>query len=226
MRRAVGGTALAFFAMLWLAGCGAAVDKSGGGLIRQAREEYVSLDSAIVTVTDMDSGEEEQRFTFKYDEKDTLIFSYYGKSDNSEYAQFNNGIECFTYENGEITHSTKGEPDFVRYTRAMTHPQADEGLIIYSPQSLILAEEEQVDGGTRVTHVYDAEKIGAQAEEGEVTGFTAEFFFDEDGGLEYFTETTETQVEGRTEVYAYRIEICDKNSVDRVENTVSQFMEE
>lgn len=226
MRRAFCGPISAILAVVCLSGCGAAEDKAGGTLVRRAREEYVGLDSARVIMTDMETGEEEQCFTFKYDEKDTLIFSYYGKSENSEYAQFNNGLECFTYDNGEMVHSTKGEPDFVRYTRTMTHPQADVGLLIYTPQNIISASEDSVDGGIRVTHVYDAEQIGAQTEEGEVTGFTAEYFFDEDGELEYFTETTEAQVDGRTEVYAYKIEITEKNCVGTVENTVRRFMEE
>ena len=214
------------FAVLWLSGCGEVEDKAGGERIKQARKEYTSLNSARVVMTDMETGEEEQSFTFKYDEKDTLIFAYYGKSENNEYAQFNNGLECFTYENGKLEHSIKGDSDFVRYTRKMPHPQADAGLLIYTPQNIISAEEENVNGGIKVTHEYDVKLIDAQVEDGEVTGFTAEYFFDENGGLEYFTETTEAQVDGRTEVYAYKIEITEKNSVGTVENTVKQFMDE
>lgn len=226
MRKLFGVTAAMLSAMLLLSGCGEAEDKAGGELIKRAREEYTSLESARVVMTDMETGEEEQSFTFKYDEKGTLVFSYYGKSDKTEYAQYNNGVECFTYDNGETDYSIKGDDDFVRYTRKMPHPQADAGLLIYTPQNITSAKEENVEGGIKVTHEYDVKLIGAQVEEGEVTGFTAEYFFDEDGSLEYFTETTEAQVDGKTEVYAYKIEITEKNSVGTVENTVKQFMKD
>jgi hypothetical protein len=226
MRNIVKAVFAGLAAAVIMGGCGKTEDKAGGLLIKQAREEYTSLDSAKVVMTDMATGEEEQCFTFKYDEKDTLIFSYYGKSDNSEYAQFNNGLECYTYENGEVKHSVNSDADFVRYTRKMPHPQADEGLLIYSPQNIISAKEEIVDGGIKVTHVYDAQKIGAEVEDGEVTGFTAEYYFDEDGGLEYFTETTTAEYGGEEETYAYRVDITEKNSVGIVENTVKKYMDD
>ena len=216
---------LAVICVVCFAGCSGAEDKAGGALIKQAREEYTSLDSAKVVMTEISSGEVEQTFTFKYDEKDTLVYSYYGKSDNNEYAQYNNGIECFTYENGELSHLSKGDADFVRYTRKMPHPQADAGLLIYSPQNIVDAKEETVDGGIRVTHVYDAEKIGAKVEEGTVTGFRAEYMFDGDGRLEYFDEITEAENNGSKDTYAYRVEITEQNSVDTVENTVRKFMD-
>ena len=209
-----------------LSACGKVGDKAGGALIKQAREEYTSLDSARVVMTDMSTGEEAQSFTFKYDEKDTLVYSYYGKSANSEYAQYNNGLESFTYENGKVSHMSKGDADFVRYTRKLPHPQADAGLLIYSPENITEAKEETVDGGIKVTHVYDAEKIGAQVEEGSVKGFRAEYMFDNDGKLKYFDEITDAENNGSAVTYDYRVEITQQNSVDTVENTVKRFIEE
>ena len=225
MRKLFAGVLPVVLCIIGFSGC-SGEDKAGGLLIKQAREEYTSLNSARVIMTDMSTGEEAQSFTFKYDEKDVLVFSYYGKSENNEYAQFNNGMECFTYENGELDYSKKGDEDFVRYTRKMPHPQADAGLLIYDPQRITSAREETVDGGIKVTHVYDADMIGAKVEEGTVTGFTAEYFFDGDGGLEYFTETTEADNDGKHETYSYRIDITERNSVGTVENTVKQFMKE
>ena len=208
-----------------LSACGRVEDKAGGALIKKAREEYTSLNSAKVVMTDLSTGEEAQSFTFKYDEKDTLVYAYYGKSANSEYAQYNNGLECFTYENGEVSHISKGDADFVRYTRKLPHPQADAGLLIYIPENTTDAKEETVSGGIKVTHIYDAQKIGAQVEEGNVTGFRAEYMFDNDGVLEYFDEITDSENNGRQETYAYRVELTQQNSVDTVENTVKRFMD-
>ncbi|MCC3350390.1 hypothetical protein [Ruminococcus albus] len=114
----------------------------------------------------------------------------------------------------------------MRYTRKLPHPQADAGLLIYSPENITEAKEETVDGGIKVTHVYDAEKIGAQVEEGSVKGFRAEYMFDNDGKLKYFDEITDAENNGSAVTYDYRVEITQQNSVDTVENTVKRFIEE
>ena len=41
-------------------------------LVYQAREDYAALDSAKVVITNEDTGDIEQEFTFKYDEKNVL----------------------------------------------------------------------------------------------------------------------------------------------------------
>ena len=42
-------------------------------LVYQAREDYATLDSAKVVITNEDTGDIEQEFTFKYDEKDVQV---------------------------------------------------------------------------------------------------------------------------------------------------------
>lgn len=204
--------------------CGQAQDKLGGELVKAAREKYAALDSAKVIMTNTETGEIEQTFTFKYDEKDVLMYSYYGKNGDVEYAQYNNGAECFTYDNGEYTHLVKGQSGFSQYTRELTHPQADEGLLIYDPENIISDEQTaQEDGTTVYTYVYDTEKIGASVDEGQVTGFSVQYCFDENDELMYFTEVTEAQADGEDKVYSYKVEITQQNSVDKVENTTEQF---
>lgn len=219
---------------LFAAGCAACVcllsgcssdDVEGGELIKEARKAYTSLNSAVVTMTNEQTGEVEQTFTFKYDEKDVLMFSYYGKSDSTEYAQYNNGAESFTYDNGKYSHCTRGEDDFVQYTRAVTHPQADEGLLIYDPDCISDASVTEEDGITHIKHVYDVEKIAAQAESGEVTGFEADYYFD-GSELQYFVETTTANDGGKETVHSYRVDITQKNAVDRVENTTDRFKDQ
>ena len=104
-------------------------------LVYQAREDYAALDSAKVVITNEDTGDIEQEFTFKYDEKDVLTYSYYGKNGGKEYAQYNNGIESYTYDNGEYSHLVNGDKDFSKYTRKAKHPQADEGMIMSETDS-------------------------------------------------------------------------------------------
>ncbi len=209
--------------MLMLCSCmGSVKDAEGGELIKKARSAYKELNSARVLMTNTDSGEVEQEFTFKYDEKDILTFSYKGKSEKNEYAQYNNGAELFTYENGELSYIQRGEEGFVLYTRDTTHPQADEGLILYSPQAITEAKVTEENGVTHISHKYDADKIGARSESGTVTGFSADYWFSGEELL-YFVETTDTEENGETKHYSYKVEITEKNAVDRVENTVKQY---
>lgn len=200
-------------------------DVEGGELIKKARKDYAELGSARVIMTNTATNEVEQEFTFKYDEKNILVYSYKGKSEKSEYAQFNNGVEMFTYENGELTHVLKGEKAFSLYVRGATHPQADEGLILYSPSAVSSAEVTDEGGVTHIRHIYDIDKINAQSESGKVTGFYADYYFDGEE-LQYFVETTDTEENGAKKTYSYRVDITEKNAVQSVPNTVKQYEQE
>lgn len=171
-----------------------------------------------------DTDEVEQEFTFKYDEKDVLTYSYYGKSENSEYAQYNNGAKCDTFDNGEFTHAVKGESGFSKYTRQITHPQADEGLLIYTPVYITEAEVSDEGDITHIHHEYDAEKMGAEVESGRVTGFCADYYFRGEDLL-YFVETTTAEENGEEKIYSYRVEITEKNEVEKVEDITAGMKE-
>ena len=205
--------------VLLLTGCMEPDDVEGGELIKKAREAYASLDSARVVMTNTETGECEQEFKFKYDEKGILSYSYVGKSEKSSYKQFNNGYESFTEENGKVTHLVRGDKDFAAYSKDAKHPQADMGLIIYQPGSVKEASVTEDGDTTHVHHDYDLDKIKPELEEGEATAFYADYYFKDDELL-YFTETTEAKVDGRGKTYEYKIEIKDKNSVERIENPI------
>ncbi len=196
-----------------------APDVEGGDKIKKAREAYASLDSARVVMTNTETGECEQEFIFKYDEKGMLSYSYVGKSEKSSYKQFNNGYESYTEENGKVTHLVRGDNDFAAYSKDAKHPQADMGLIIYQPASVKEASVTEDGDTTHIHHDYDLDKIKPELEEGEATAFYADYYFKGDELL-YFTETTEAKVDGEGKTYAYKIEIKDKNSVERVENPI------
>ena len=142
-------TALLVVMIAMLTGCiWDTPDVEGGELIKKAREAYTSLDSARVVMTNTETGECEQEFIFKYDEKGILTYSYKGKSEKSSYAQFNNGLESYTEENGKVTHLVRGDKDFAAYSKDAKHPQADMGLIIYQPASVKTAAVTDESGET------------------------------------------------------------------------------
>lgn len=224
MKRFTAVITAAVTAALLLCSCLAVRDAEGGELIKKAREEYKALDSARVVITNTATGDIDQVFTFKYDEKDILLFSYEGRSEKNEYAQYSNGMELFTYDNGEESYLQKGDKGFVLYNRASPHPQADEGMILYSPSAVSEATVSEEEGVTHIHHVYDVDKIGAEAESGKVTSFTADYYFKGEELL-YFMETTGFEDNGEAKEYSCRIDITDRNSVDKVENTVKALKE-
>lgn len=209
-----------------LSACTGRSNVEGGELINKARDNYVSLDSAKVIMTNTESGEAEQEFTFKYDEKDVLIFSYYGKGDDKEYAYYNDGYQSDMLNNGEYTHLTSDDKDFQKYVRKSTYPQADKGLILFEAGSVKEASVKEEDGVTHITHIYDADKISNSESKDKLKEFTAEYFFDKDEKLLYFVETSVLDNDGKEERYSYKIEITEENSVGSIENVVQKIREE
>ena len=195
-------------------------DVAGSDLVKKAREEYTKLNSAKVIMTNTETNEIEQTFVFKYDEKDVLTFAYEGKYLDESYAQYNNGYECYTSENGKYTFTQRGDKNFQAYDRDSIHPQANEGLIIFSANAVEKSSVTEENGITCVEHKYDPEKIGASSDEGEVTEFNARFYFDENESLMYFTEETVIDSDGELVKHSYKVEITEKNAVENIENPV------
>ncbi len=225
MRRA----ALAMLiAVIFLSGCGAQKTVPGEDLVLAARERYTSLDSAKVEISNEKTGETEQTFIFKYDEKDIMIYSYVGKSDGIYLAQYNNGREQFTNDNGNISALSVTDREFTAYSRDVKYPMADEGLILFYkagiiPEKSYVREAVLLDhpNAVEVHHEYDVSKVASQySGEGELTAFSTDFLFENDGTLMCFYENTEISNGGETESYRYFIDISDINSVEKVENVV------
>ena len=146
--------------------------------------------------------------------------AYEGKYQDESYAQYNNGYECYTSENGKYTFTQRGDKDFQAYDRDSTHPQASEGLIIFSANAVEESSVTEENGITCVEHKYNPEKIGATSDEGNVTDFIARFYFDENEELLYFTEDTIIDSDGEKVKHSYKVEITEKNDVEDIENPV------
>ena len=205
-----------------LCSCGK-VEVRGGDLIEKAREDYVSLDSARVTLTNTKTNQQEQEFVFKYDEKDVLVFSYYGKNGKDEIALYNDGISQDVYQDGKYKHQTSDDKEFQKYVRNSTYPQADKGLIIYQPESVEDAKVEKENSVTHVWHKYDVSKIANSDNKDSLKSFTADYYFDENDKLLYFVENSKIKKDDKEEEFSYRIDITDKNSIEKVENKAEKF---
>ena len=213
---------LLVFVTLTASGCTAGKPLPGEELILAAREWYTSLDSARVDVVNDATGESEQTFIFKYDEKGLMTYSYVGVGEGIYLEQYNNGREQFTNDGGEITALDASSLQFTAYSREVPYPMADEGLILFYKRAVIADESyiEEHGGAAEVRHSYDVSKLGQYDGEGELVSFCVTYRFDENGSLISFTESTELLNGGSTEQHDYTIYITECNEVKKVENVV------
>ena len=215
------------FVMIFAVGCTAGESVPGEDLILHARKEYAALDSAHVEVVNNETGEAEQVFIFKYDEKGMMTYSYVGMAEGIYLAQYNNGREQFTNDNGEIIALDASSLQFAAYSREVPYPMAGEGLILFYKKAVIAEGSyvEEHDGITEVHHRYDVSKIGEYDGEGELAGFDVTYRFGADGSLIDLTETTVERFEVDEQnssviIHSYTIYISERNEVARVENVV------
>ena len=210
---------LMFIALLSLTACGQTEPVAGEELILRARAEYAALNSAHVEVVNNETGEAEQTFIFKYDEKGMMTYSYVGVGEGVYLAQYNNGREQFTNDNGEITALDSSNLSFTAYSREIPYPMAGEGLILFYKKAVIDGTVKEENGVTTVTHYYDPEKIAYDGE-GFIRGFDVSYRFDSEGNLIDMCEHTDIFVGGTTVPHIYTIYISERNEVARVENVV------
>ncbi len=206
-----------------LCGCRAGRKVAGEDYILAARKAYTSLDSARVDVVNDDTGVSEQIFIFKYDETDMMTYSYIGRSEGAYIAQYNNGYEQFTEENGVVSYKTSSDLDFAAYSREVKYPYADEGLILFYKKAVVDEQSyiAQNDTAIEVCHVYDIEKLGDSKPDGSIVGFTVKYFFDGEGNLLYLKEISRMALpEGGEKTYTYTVYITERNEVESVPNVV------
>lgn len=211
---------IVFVMVFALCGCAGSTAAAGEELVLAARKAYTALDSAKVEVVNSNTGEAEQTFIFKYDEKGMLTYSYVGVSEGIKLAQYNNGLEQITDDNGEVSYLSSSELRFTAYSREVPYPMADEGLIVFYKKAIIDSKIEENDGITTVTHYYDPQKLGIYEGKGELAGFDVSFHFNADGELIDFNEAADIAVDGVVQTHRYTIYITEQNAVDRVENVV------
>lgn len=209
--------------VLQLVGCSSSEAVAGEEYILAARAAYHELDSARVDIINDDTGESEQIFIYKYDEKGMMTYSYLGKSETEQIAQYNNGYEQYTEENGEVTLLTSSDLGFCAYSRDIPYPYADEVLILFYKQAVDseLSYIAQNEAAIEVCHVYDVSKLAKADIDPRATGFRVIYYFDGEGNLLFLKEVTDITLEdGTQKTYSYSVYITERNEIEKVPNLV------
>lgn len=208
-----------------ISGCSAASLPEGYEQFMQARELYERLDSARVTMTDIDSGEEIMRFSFYFTGSDEMVLSYYGCWYGEEQQAYSDGAEFFYKESGDEKWSVISSADenyiYNIYNRKYRYPYAEGRIFFLAPEAVENAETGTAPNGNfRITYDYDAEKLNSQSIPG-IVGQISEFKTlattletDPDGNVVSFTESgTIIAADGEEMTLNMRIDVADINSV-------------
>ncbi len=208
---------------LLLCGCESDRVVAGEEYILAARQAYAALDSARVDVINDATGVSEQIFIYKYDEKGIMTYSYIGRSEDISIAQYNNGYEQFTNENGEYTSLESTDDGFAAYSKDAPYPYASEGLILFYKKAVIDEQSyiAQNEDAIEVCHIYDVSKLDGTGADDSLTSFVVKYYFDGEGNLLFMQEISEmAEPDGAVETHSYSIYITERNEVDSVPNLV------
>lgn len=194
---------------------------AGGVRISEFIADTALYESAVYTVTNLDSGEIEQTFTFCYDDRGRQVYLCEGVSEGTEgkeiYSEYSSGSELFREINGEVRYIRSNEPDYAAYTRERKHPYSSGELFFFHPAAVKESSETIADGKAVYRQTYDTEKLSKKISAGSaVSALSTEFVFDNEGNFLYFTESIEV---GET-AYSYRVDISDINKIQKIENPI------
>jgi len=235
MRKIVSSVAVIFGVLL--CGCSANQPEGYGDFVK-AREEYEKLDSARVTMVDLDSGEQIMEFVFYITESDEMVFSYRDTWGGQEQQAFSDGAEFFYKEYGDEKWTVISSADenyiYNIYNREYRYPYAEGRIFFISPESV---EQAAVSGGegepVTITYVYDAEKLNSASITGvfeEISSFnslTTILEIGADGIITGFTESGSViTTDGEELTLNMRINVTDVNEITEIANPVDEVWAE
>ena len=191
------------------------VELDGREQVEAFTAEAKTWQSGRYMLTNLDTGETDQVFSFMNNSDGTQSYLYEKLVDNTLYTEYSDGKELyFTAEqNGEITEG-EGAEDNILYTVENPHPYSTGDLLFYvNLYAMGSAAETDSEGNTTYTYIYDVVKIN-NALGTSLDSFSTTYTFDKDGSFLYFTQKNS---DGESS-YAYMIEVLDVNSVAELDN--------
>lgn len=199
-----------------------------------AREKYEKLDSARVTMTDLDSGSEIMEFSFYFNGSDEMVFSYYGCWDGEVQQAYSDGAEFFYKEDGDEKWSVISSADenyvYNVYNRGYRYPYAEGRIFFLAGEAVASAEVTESNGVTSICYVYDTDKLnsasmpGVQEEISRFSELTTTLNIGADGIVQDFIESgTVTTVTGEILTLNMMITVSDVNEIFDVANPVDEI---
>ena len=213
-----------FFAVLLLIVCVTALggcslkkeyDLAGKEQIETFRNEAKGWRSGRYLLTNLDTGETDQAFSFMYNWDGTQSYLYEVVNDGNYYAEYSDGSLLYVLDGENAAVINEGSEEYVRYSEDEPHPYSIGELLFYANLFVKSSAEVPVDDGTSYVYYYNVDKINETLGTS-LTEFYTSYVFDSEGGFLYF-EQHSTNDEGS---YAYRIEVIDADTLTEIENPV------
>lgn len=188
---------------------------AGKGKIEAFRNEAKGWRSGRYLLTNLDTGETDQAFSFMYNWDGTQSYLYEVVNDGNYYAEYSDGSLLYVLDGGNAAVISEGGEGYARYSEDEPHPYSMGELLFYANLFVKSSAEAPVDGGTSYVYYYNVDKINETLGTS-LTEFYTSYVFDSKGGFLYF-EQHSTNAEGS---YAYRIEVVDADALTEIENPV------
>lgn len=231
MKKAI--TAAAAAAFLMLTGCSASLP-DGYNEFKAAREKYETLDSAKVTMTDLDSGEQVMEFSFYFSRNDEMVLSYEDNWDGKTQQAYSDGAEFFYKEDGDEKWTVIGSGDesyvYNVYNRKYRYSYAQGRVFFLAAEAVQnAAVTVNADGSVEITYEYDPVKLndasmpGVEESIESFSALTTKLEINPDGIPVHFTEEgTVTTVSGETLTLNMRIDVTAINEVFEIPYPVDE----
>ncbi len=188
-------------------------DLAGKEQVEAFREQAKGWRSGRYLLTNLDTGEMNQAFSFMYNGDGTQSYLYEVVNDGNYYAEHSDGKLLYVVDGGNVSVINEGGEGYVKYSEDEPHPYSMGELLFYANLFVRSSAEAAVDGGTSYVYYYNVDKINETLGTS-LTEFYTSYVFDSEGGFLYF-EQHSTNDEGS---YAYRIEVIDADALTEIEN--------
>lgn len=210
-------TILLIMCMALLGGCAQKENNlPGRERVEAFRAEAKAWRSGRYLLTNLDTGNTDQAFSFMYNGDGTQSYLY-EISNGEYYAEYSDGNLLYVLDGGAGAVISEGGEGYVKYTEEEPHPYSTGDLLFYVSPFIKSGAEVSIDGGTSYVYYYNTDKINESLGT-DITEFYTSYAFDGEGNFLYF-EQHSTNSEGS---YAYRIEVIDTDSLTEIENPVVQ----
>ncbi|MCM1328868.1 MAG: hypothetical protein NC253_05440 [Ruminococcus sp.] len=181
------------------------------------RAEAKAWRSGRYLLTNLETGETDQAFSFMYGGDGSQSYLYEISDGGEYYAEYSDGNLLYVLDGGVGAVISEGGEGYVRYTEEEPHPYSTGDLLFYVSPFIKSGAEAAANDGTSYVYYYNVDKINESLGT-TLTEFYTSYVFDGEGDFLYF-EQHSTNSEGS---YAYRIEVIDTDAVTEIENPVVQ----
>lgn len=215
-----------------MAGCAAGGDPSsqtepleGQELIESAMRNYNGQDSGGYEAVDNLTGTLMERFVYRYDEVDFLIYLSERTDEDGRFVrEYNSGYDVFVEEDGVGRRLSRNDDDFKLYHRdAEKYSKASDAVFGFVTAGVERVEKSAGENGcTDYTYIYDAEEAGVGIDGGRLDSYSITYTTDKNGDVLSLRQQADGFMDGGESFqYDYTITFIPSEQVGLIGNPIT-----